>query len=184
MGARDVTTTEVVRIRRAEPQDAAALAELATRTFRDTFGADNRPEDLEVHLAEAYGETRQLRELLAADVRTLVAVNGGALVAFAQLRDGDQPGSVTAADAVELWRFYVDRPWHGQGVAQRLMRAVLGEARAMGAESVWLGVWEHNPRALAFYREFGFVAVGVHEFLLGQDRQNDVVMLLTPLPGP
>ena len=179
-----MTTTEVVRIRRAEPQDAAALAELATRTFRDTFGADNRPEDLEAHLAGAYGETTQLRELLAADVRTLVAVNEGKLVAFAQIREEGVPGFVTTAAPVELWRFYVDRPWHGQGVAQRLMRAVLDQARAMGAGSVWLGVWEHNPRALAFYRKFGFVAVGVHEFLLRQDRQNDVVMVLTPLSGP
>ncbi len=62
-------------------------------------------------------------------------------------------------------------------MAQRLFDAVLVEARAMEALSLWLGVWEHNPRATTFYRKAGFVAVGTHTFLLGQDLQTDVVMV-------
>jgi ribosomal protein S18 acetylase RimI-like enzyme len=134
-------------------------------------------------LAASYGVPQQLRELEAADTRTLLAVAGGALVAFAQVRAGPAPPDVRTPEPVELWRFYVDRRWHGRGVAQRLMQAAREEAAAMGARSLWLGVWEHNLRARAFYRKLGFVEVGAHEFLLGQDLQTDVLMVLSEPDG-
>ena len=77
---------------------------------------------------------------------------------------------------MELKRFYIDRAWQGAGLAQALMRATLDAAIVSGARTLWLGVWEHNPRAIAFYRKFGFVEVGMHDFMLGRDRQTDLIM--------
>ena len=74
---------------------------------------------------------------------------------------------------MELKRLYVARAWHGQGVAQALMDAALDTARARGAQTLWLGVWERNPRAVAFYAKYGFVRVGEHTFVLGGDAQTD-----------
>jgi ribosomal protein S18 acetylase RimI-like enzyme len=37
------------------------------------------------------------------------------------------------------------------------MEHVLQQAAQAGCDAVWLGVWEHNPRALAFYRKWQFV---------------------------
>jgi len=68
--------------------------------------------------------------------------------------------------------------WHGHGVAQELMTASIAEARRRRADAIWLGVWERNPRALAFYRRCGFVEVGDHVFPLGNDPQRDLVMVL------
>ncbi len=161
-------------IRRAVPEDAEQLADLAARTFRDTFAADNRPEDVAAHLAKSYSPARQLAEISSADIVTLV-VDCDGLAAFAQLRRGTPPACVMTDRPVELWRFYVDQAWHGRGIAGRLIQVVLGEAA--GASAVWLGVWERNPRAVAFYRKFGFVDVGAHEFRLGADVQTDRVMV-------
>lgn len=174
--------SDEVLIRRAEAADAEVLAELASRTFQEAFAADNNPEDMALHVAHSFGPAQQLAEITAPDIRTLLAVSDGQVVGFAQLRTGVPPACVTFADTVELWRIYVDRPWHGRGVAQRLMSAAITEAAAMGAGSVWLGVWERNPRAIAFYGKCGFVDVGTHTFLLGQDPQTDRVMVLSPLP--
>lgn len=171
-----------VVIRMAEPSDAGPLAELAARTFRDTFAADNRPEDMAAHLALAYGPGQQLAEITTPSACTLLAESNG-LIAFAQLRPGATPACVTSDDPVELRRFYVDQAWHGLGVAQRLMQAGLAEAAMMGARSVWLGVWERNNRAAAFYRKCGFVEVGSHEFRLGQDVQTDRIMVLPLRPA-
>ena len=74
---------------------------------------------------------------------------------------------------MELKRLYVVRAWQGQGVAQALMDAALDAARARDAQTLWLGVWERNPRAVAFYRKYGFTRVGEHAFVLGGDRQTD-----------
>lgn len=159
-------------IRRATPPDAAALAELAARTFSDTFAAQNRPEDIEAYLAKAYGEVQQRREIEDPSIVTLL-VDDDALVAFAQLR-----GSHSDHGDVELARFYVDREHHGRGIAQMLMRAAFDAARDLGGATVWLGVWEHNARAIRFYEKCGFRDTGSQPFILGSDVQTDRVMTL------
>jgi ribosomal protein S18 acetylase RimI-like enzyme len=86
---------------------------------------------------------------------------------------------------LELWRFYVARPWHGRGIAQALMSHVNAEAHRRGARTLWLGVWERNERAKAFYRKTGFTDVGSHLFMVGEDAQSDRIMVRPiPLPGP
>lgn len=164
-------------IRPAVPADAAALAELAERTFRDAFAADNRPEDLALYLATAYGPAQQARELADPAITTLVAESGGLLIAFAQLRHGQAPARVNGPSPIELWRFYLAAEWHGRGLAQELLARVLDTARQAGAATLWLGVWERNPRALAFYRKAGFVEVGEHTFVVGTDPQTDRIMV-------
>ena len=57
-----MTTLENPIIRLANPDDAGALASFAERTFRETFAADNRPEDLEQYVRGAFGEERQRAE--------------------------------------------------------------------------------------------------------------------------
>ena len=87
---------------------------------------------------------------------------------------------MTQARPIELQRFYVDRPAHGTGVAQALMGAARQAAREFGGEHLWLGVWERNPRAIAFYTKAGFRDVGSTVFQVGPDRQTDRV-LVAPL---
>ena len=80
---------------------------------------------------------------------------------------------------VELLRFYVESKWHGLGVGQALMERCLALAREEGYQTLWLGVWEHNERALAFYKKYCFVAVGQHRFQLGHDEQVDLILVRT-----
>jgi len=165
-------------IRRAEPADAGALTELAARTFIDTYGAYNKAEDLAAYLAETYSAAHQEREIADPDIITLVVEEDGQLAAFAQVRRQPPPECVTEEVGVEIWRFYVDRSWHGRGLAQRLMDSTFAAARELGAEkNVWLGVWERNPRAIAFYEKCGFRDVGPKSFLIGQDLQTDRVLI-------
>lgn len=162
-----------MKIRRALPSDAAALAEIAERTFRDTFAADNNPDDLEAYIAKAYGEAQQWREIESGTVTLLVEDDhDGELIAFAQLiRRASSPHG-----DVEIARFYVDKTHHGRGIAQTLMQEAVETARRLGGTTLWLGVWEHNPRAIAFYVKCGFHDVGSHPFLVGTDLQTDRVM--------
>ena len=165
-----------VAIRTGAPGDAAALAEIAARTFRDTFAADNRPEDLALHIASSYGAAQQERELRDPAITTLLAEVDGVLAGFAQVREGPVPACVDGDAPVELWRFYVAHEWHGRGIAQSMMRAVEAEAARRGGRTLWLGVWERNERAKAFYTKSGFVDVGSHVFMVGTDPQTDRIM--------
>ncbi len=98
------------------------------------------------------------------------------MIGFSQLRPPHAHASVVAARPAELNRLYVVAEWHGRGVARELMQDALDTAAREGCDVLWLGVWEHNPKAMAFYRKFGLEIVGTHAFMLGQDRQRDLVM--------
>lgn len=134
---------------------------------------------MELHCRLSYSEAAQVREIASADMETLLAVEGHYMVGYAQLRWAGAPECVPARAPGEIRRLYVVQEWHGRGVAQALMRACLAAAEARGTDAVWLGVWERNPRAIAFYRKFGFSAMGEHVFTLGRDFQRDIVMVRT-----
>ncbi|MFO1324826.1 MAG: GNAT family N-acetyltransferase [Burkholderiales bacterium] len=164
--------------RRGAAADAAALAEFAARTFAETFGADNRPEDMCAHLAKSYGIAQQTAELDDRDVVTLLAHRADALVAYAQVRRQAPPPCVTHERPIQLHRFYVDRPAHGSGIAAQLMAEARAVARALGGRHLWLTVWERNPRAIAFYGKMGFSDVGTADYHLGPERQTDRVLVI------
>jgi ribosomal protein S18 acetylase RimI-like enzyme len=177
---------DTLTIRRAVPADAPVVAELAMRTFMDAFGADSDPHDLALHTARSYGVPQQSAEIAHPGITTLLAEVGGRPVAYTQVRRGQPPACVADADAVEISRFYVDQAWHGRGVAQRLMHAAWDEARRLGARAVWLMVYEHNHRALAFYARAGFREVGRHGFMFGNTLELDRVLVrsLEDVPAP
>ena len=167
-------------IRNATDADATQLAEFGARTFFESFAADNTPEDMQSHLDSAFSAQKQLAEIRDPHIETLIVVSpDGSWAGFAQLRAGKRSAGVPEQGSIELWRFYVDKAWHGQGVAARLMEAAKQCARRRGASTLWLGVWQRNARAQAFYRKHGFGKVGNQVFVVGSDPQTDDVLLCT-----
>ncbi|HEX8557760.1 MAG TPA: GNAT family N-acetyltransferase [Pyrinomonadaceae bacterium] len=163
-------------IRRAAPEDAGLLAELGARTFSETFAADNSPEDMAAYLAATFNPARQAGELNDPASTFFIAEVGGLAAGYAQLHAGEPAEGVAGPKPVELVRLYVSREWLGRGVGEALMRACVDGARRAGHETLWLGVWERNGRAQAFYRKWDFRAVGEHVFQLGSDPQRDILM--------
>ena len=158
----------MIPIRRAAAADAAALAAFARRIFDETFAAHNTREDMESYLSKAFGETQQRAEIRDPDWITLIAEKDGAIAGFAQIR--------LEPESIEINRFYVDSAFHGKGIAQSLMAEAEQIAAARGSKRIWLGVWERNDRAIAFYRKCGFRDCGSQQFVLGTDVQTDRVM--------
>jgi GNAT superfamily N-acetyltransferase len=163
-------------IRRADPEDAGLLAELGARTFSETFAADNTPEDMAAYLAASFNPARQTDELNDPASTFFIAEVGGRAAGYAELHAGEPAEGVEGPEPVELVRLYVAREWLGRGVGEALMRACVDGARRAGHETIWLGVWERNGRAQAFYRKWNFRPVGEHFFHLGSDAQRDILM--------
>ncbi len=164
-------------IRLAKAEDAALLAEFAERMFIATFGQDNVQADMDTYCATAFGAEIQERELRDSARVCLMLERDGMLAAFTWLHIGATHPCIVGDHPVEIQRFYVDQPWHGHGVAPQLMAAALAEAFARGGQMVWLGVWDRNVRAIRFYEKQGFIDVGSHVFMLGQDAQTDRILL-------
>jgi ribosomal protein S18 acetylase RimI-like enzyme len=163
-------------IRRGTLEDAALLSDLGARTFSETFAADNTPEDLAAYMATSFNVAQQTAELEDPASTFLIAEVDGHEAGYARLHAGEPAKGVEGANPVELVRLYVSRDWLGRGLGEQLMRACIDEARQAGHETIWLGVWERNARAQAFYRKWNFRTVGEHIFPLGSDLQRDIVM--------
>jgi len=171
-------------LRPATVEDAAELSAFAARVFVETFGKDNTAEDMEQYVRSAFSTELQAREIAEARAEGFVLLAyapAGTLAGYAHLTRSEVPASVGEADpkAIELKRFYVSKEWQGSGLAASLMAVTKRRAQTRGARTLWLGVWEHNARAIAFYRKHGFREVGSHAFWVGADQQTDLEMALS-----
>lgn len=163
-------------IRRGRAGDAALLAELGARTFSETFAPDNSAADMAAYLASAFSPAQQAAELADSSSLFLIAEKDGVALGYAMLRSGNVLESVSGARPIEVVRLYVSQASLGSGVGAALMQACIKEAKQRGYKTLWLGVWEHNARAQAFYRKWNFTEIGTHIFQLGDDPQTDILM--------
>lgn len=195
-----MSPTFVVRV--ATPADAPALAALAARTFTDTYssaaGGASRPDDVAAYAGAHFAPVYQRAELADPALVTFVGEDASRgdetatdrLVGYAQLRltptrDAPTPPTIVGAAPREVARLYVERGWHGRGIADALMDAVQARATAApgGADPLWLAVYQENRRALRFYARHGFATVGEATFWLGDERQRDWLMVWRARPA-
>ena len=182
--ATPTTPAMPVTVRPAVPADAEHLSAFARRVFDETFAADNSAADMAAYLDSAFTPALQSAELgdpraaiLLAEATADAEEGQAALAGYAHLVfGGAAPACVAGPAPAELKRFYVDRAFQGRGAAARLMDAAIATAVARGARTLWLGVWERNARAIAFYGKRGFADVGAQRFVLGSDVQTDRVL--------
>ncbi len=171
-----MTPTSETIIRHAAASDADLMAELGARTFSETFAGDNTLEDMAAYLASSFSHVLQAAEIANPLSIFLIAEIDNVAVGYARLHADDALEGVEGEKPIELVRLYVSKEWLGRGVGEVLMRACIKEARQTGHRTLWLGVWEHNSRAQAFYRKWDFREVGKHVFQLGSDPQTDILM--------
>lgn len=165
-----------LNFRRATLAEVSLIADLGRRTFAAAFGPDNTAQDMENYLEANFSEER-IRDQLADPLATfLLAEQGELTIGYMMLYAGEPPEAVTGPRPIELVRFYVESERIGMGYGSQLMSVALEKARRGGFATIWLGVWQENPRAIRFYRKWGFQVVGTRKFLLGEDLQDDFIM--------
>lgn len=162
-------------IRLATEADSTSLTELAATTMREAFGPPHNPADL----VDEYIHSAITEPLLAAELTDrrstffLLESAEKKLIGYAKMRRHAPPRQMTERQAVEIQRIYLLQAHVGQGQGRLLMEHCLSWAREQGYRAVWLGVWERNERALAFYQKLGFERFGYHYFQFGSERQRD-----------
>lgn len=164
-------------IRHAIPEDAATLASLAGRTFRDAYAAQIDPDELDDYVAEQFTAELFAQQIQDSSTLHLLASAAGKPIGYAVLRLSPPPDCVRGPRPIELGRLYLEQTVIGKGYGAALMQACLGEADRLGCETMWLGVWEKNHRARAFYKKWGFQDMGKYEFEIGGKVDHDPVMV-------
>jgi GNAT superfamily N-acetyltransferase len=169
-------------VRTARPSDVGALSALAESTFRETYGRFNTSADMDAYCLQHHTPEVIGKEIVTPGVEFIVCEHDAELIAFAQLVRNATTHHLVARRPMEVHRFYVAAPWIGRGISQLLVADLKARAKQGGADYLWLGVWEKNLRAIAFYQKSGFGVVGRQTFKLGADIQNDLVFAL-PISG-
>jgi diamine N-acetyltransferase len=165
-----------IKIRYATARDNELLAELGAQTFRDSFAADNTAENMAAYLAASFSPSKQAAELADPSSVFLLAEVEAKIAGYARLKSSPPADGITGLHPIEIARFYARQEWIGYGVGAALMTACLDEAEKQGCDTIWLDVWEHNLRARAFYKKWGFIKVGTQTFQLGDDLQHDLLL--------
>lgn len=166
---------QAIIIRRCTAADAPALSGLACRTFSDTFTGTCTDADMQDFLSAFYNEAQMRAELGNPDDHIYFAMLDDVPVGYIRFGNNEVPfDHNNDLPALELNRLYVDKAYKGKGIAQLLMDFYEQYAATNGYRLLWLGVWEHNERAQAFYRKYGFSFSGHrHPFPIGSTPQTD-----------
>lgn len=158
--------------------DVDKLQAISRATFSQTFAEHNSPEDLATYLDTSFAIEKLTEEINNPNSEFYFAKDGETVVGYLKVNTGDAQAEKKDLSAFEIERIYVDQKYLGKKIGQLLFNKAIDLAKAKNVTYVWLGVWEENHRALAFYNKNGFVPFDKHIFKLGNDEQTDIMMKL------
>ncbi len=149
-------------IRRATEADLPALALLEYQTFSDAFKHHYAETDFNDFLSKHKSPAAVEKAFRQEGTEYYVALQGDEYIGFIQLNFNKQPdnGALLPEPAMEIEKVYVLQSTQSKGAGRQLIHFALALAEERHMRSVWLGVWENNPRARALYEREGFSAFG------------------------
>lgn len=167
-------------IRRAQPTDAAVLAELGARTFIDAFAHLYSQQDLQAFLDESHS-AQAYAKLLASPLYALwLAVDGDEPLGYALAGPCGLPHEDARPEDGELKRLYVSSAAQGGGLGAKLFEEALAWLERDGPRTLWISVWSENHGAQRFYGRYGFTKAGEYEFIVGEQRDHEFIYRRIP----
>ncbi|WP_299242009.1 GNAT family N-acetyltransferase [uncultured Aquimarina sp.] len=171
--------SQELKIVRVLPEDNHKLLEIGRQTFYDAFGPPhNTPENIHYYLSQKFTLEKITNEILNPESQFFFALYKDELVGYLKLNFGTAQTEVISEDSIEIERIYVINTHQGKGIGQYLLDKTVKIAKEKEITFIWLGVWDKNKRAIQFYERIGFKTFGKHPFMLGSDKQTDILMKL------
>ncbi|MES2265778.1 MAG: GNAT family N-acetyltransferase [Bacteroidota bacterium] len=167
-----------IQIKAVSIDDAATLLELSRKTFFDAFLPTNSLEAMEAYAAKAFTPEKFEQELNNPNSNFFFALVDGIIAGFIKLNYNTAQTELQDPEALEVERIYLLNDFQGREVGKQLMDFAIQTAVDKKLKFIWLGVWEHNTKAIKFYQNKGFEQFGSHPFMLGNDQQTDILMRL------
>lgn len=158
-------------------EDIKKLQTIAKQTFTETFGSQNTAEDLAKFLNEEYDFNKLKSEVADPESFYYFCYFNDEIAGYLKLNIGSAQTESDYPEALEIQRIYVLQKYQGQKMGLSMMQHAIEVAKKIKKSQVWLGVWEKNLKAQAFYQKSGFKKVGSHDFILGDDIQTDYILV-------
>ena len=167
-----------MEIRKCLLGEVGILRDLALNTFDDTYRTKNDPENYTRYIEENFSTAKLESELSDSRVEYFVLFVESNPAAYIKLNYDDAQTNFQGDEYAEIERIYVKREFKRKGLGRKLMDFACTAARSRTKSKLWLGVWSENPQAISFYQNYGLVKIGEHDFMMGNEAQNDWIMEL------
>ena len=165
-----------ISIQLVSSEEVGPLLQFAKRTFIEAFGRFNRESDMAIYLDQKFTPDAFTREFQTEGSYFYLARWENQVIGYLKLNIDQAQNEPLGSAALEIERIYIDGSHQGKGLGQQLLDFAVVQAHKWQKSLIWLGVWDQNPGAIRFYERNGFIPFGSHEFMLGTDRQTDLLM--------
>ncbi|WP_028549662.1 GNAT family N-acetyltransferase [Paenibacillus sp. UNC451MF] len=168
-----------VKIKKCNREDVQILQEISIETFNDTFKDQNSPENMKAYLEKAFNSKQLEKELSNISSEFFFICYNEELAGYLKVNINDAQSEKMGDESLEIERIYIRYKFQGKGLGKYLLNKAVEIAIRQNKKMIWLGVWEKNENAIAFYKKMGFVQTGAHSFYMGDEKQIDFIMTKT-----
>lgn len=168
-----------VNIKKCMMEDIALLQEISIATFNETFKDQNSPEHMKAYLEKAFNVKQLEKEWSTISSQFFFIYFKDEAAGYLKVNTNDAQSEPMGEDSLEIERIYIKSAFQKHGLGKYLLIKAVEIAMEQHKRKVWLGVWEKNENAIAFYKKMGFLQTGVHSFYMGDEEQSDFIMTKT-----
>lgn len=168
-----------INIKECTLEDLQLLQEISIETFYDTFKDQNSPENMNAYLERALNLEQLEKELSNRFSQFFFVYFNNQVAGYLKVNFNDAQTEEMGEESLEVERIYIRSKFQKHGLGKMLIHKAIEIAVKDNKQRIWLGVWEKNENAIAFYKKMGFVQNGVHFFYMGDEEQTDFIMVRT-----
>lgn len=165
-----------INIKKCTLEDLHTLQEISYETFNETFQHQNSPENMNVYLERAFNLKQLERELSNVSSLFFFVYFNNEIAGYLKVNMNDAQSEEMGDESLEIERIYIRNKFQKHGLGKSLLNKAIEIAVEHKKNQIWLGVWEKNENAIAFYIKKGFVQTGAHSFYMGDEEQVDFIM--------
>lgn len=166
-----------IKIKKCNQADIHDLQKISVETFYDTFKNQNTSENMAAYLESAFNIKRLEQELSNRDSQFFFIYYTNEIAGYLKVNMNDAQSEGMGNESFEIERIYIKENFQNHGLGKTLYNKALEIAKESNIKLIWLGVWEKNDKAIAFYKNLGFVQQGSHSFYMGDEEQVDLIMI-------
>ncbi|WP_010496967.1 GNAT family N-acetyltransferase [Paenibacillus elgii] len=168
-----------ITIKKCTLEDLRKLQEISYETFDETFKDQNSPENMNAYLERAFTLNQLEKELSNSSSQFFFVYVDHEVAGYLKVNVNDAQSEEMGDESLEIERIYIKKNFQKHGLGKYLLNQAIEIAMECNKKQIWLGVWERNENAIAFYEKMGFVQTGTHSFYMGDEEQIDFIMTKT-----
>ncbi|MFD1175825.1 GNAT family N-acetyltransferase [Paenibacillus puldeungensis] len=168
-----------IHFRKCTLENSRQLQKLSYETFNETFKHQNSPENMNAYLERAFNLKQLEKELSNNSSQFFFVYLNSEVAGYLKVNTDDAQSEDMGDESLEIERIYIKNKFQKHGLGKSLLNKATEIAMECNKKKIWLGVWENNDHAIAFYKKMGFVQTGAHAFYMGDEEQIDFIMVKT-----